>query len=137
MRKLIATALTALSALGIGIAHEAGAFEHVRPPVHSRPEFRLPPFHLPSSVTVDAVEHDAASDRDVKTVLCFAYEQFYDPSTDSVQLPSEDGVLTSLAGRVLPTTAADRIQGVLERNETRLQSLSDGDLDEVFLSLAC
>jgi hypothetical protein len=168
MRRLLATALTALSALGIGgIAHGAGVFaEHAHPPVKlpppvhppsvptgklpplrlppapSGPTKKLPPVELPPtgqhapSDAIDAVKRDA-SDPDIKTVLCAAYQQFYDPSTNSVQLPSDDGVLTSLAERLLPPTTADWISGVLQTNETRLQSLNDGDLHEVLASLAC
>jgi hypothetical protein len=187
MRRVLATALAALSAVGVGIAHEAGAFLHPHPPMppgptggltHLRPpgptgglthlqppgptgglthlqppgptgglthlqppgptgEPPLRPIDPPvPSGTIGEVKRDA-SDPEVRRVLCFAYQQFYDPSTNSVRLPSEDGVLTSLAGRLLPATTADRISGVLQTSETRLRSLSDGDLHEVFASLAC
>jgi hypothetical protein len=158
MRRLLATTLTALSALGIGgIAHGAGVFaEHAHPPVNPHVptgglrdfqprvptgglrdfQARVPTGGLPDSPapseTIHAVERDA-SDPAVKTVLCGAYQQLYDPNTNSVGLPS----LTSLAEGLLPKTAADRISGVLQTNETRLQSLSDDDLGEVFASLAC
>jgi hypothetical protein len=153
MRRLVAAALAALSGVGVGVAHEAGAFaEHARPPAKpphfspgqplhfppgETPRFPLPPSVPPPPPAIPAagraVEHDAASNRDVKKVLCAAYETLYDPNNDSFQLPS----LTSVAGKVLPATAAEQIQGILQTNQTRLQSLSDGDLDEVFASLAC
>ena len=126
----------ALSRSGDDALRGAGRLVDEAPPIS--PSGRRPePQPLPGEVSAtDDVVRQGEQDDVSKDVICFAYENFYDESTGSLSLPSQETFVSSLLDALVP--GASQLTYRLKA-ESLYETLSDPDLDAeaTFGELAC
>lgn len=107
-----------------------------RPPRPPKPP-KLPPIGGAEAGAARTIERQAESDDESLRIGCFAYDQFYDPKTNSLVLPSSDEFAAEVAEEILPDSPRGQAEQKAEDVAQLLEDLDSGDVAEVGVDLGC
>jgi hypothetical protein len=129
------------------------AVPHCHPEPPPRPP-EPPPLHPPApperpgggggiphpggiSPAAESLEQQSKDDDHVKDIVCFAYEQFYDPDSGTVNVPTEDQFVADVLDEVLPSAPPDVAREKAADVYALLDDLQSGDLGAVAADVGC
>jgi hypothetical protein len=107
-----------------------------RPPLPERDE-PPPPVAVPLSSTGEQAVHAGEADGTEREIICFAYEEFYDPATGELRLPSAVTFTGDVFEKVRPRSEEEQLVGKAFRVYGLVRSLSAGEFVAVAEELAC
>ena len=84
-----------------------------------------------------SLERESSDDEQIRRIVCFAYDTFYDDETGEVNVPTQDEFVQDVLDEVLPDSPPDRVRAKADDVYDLLVDLEDGDLGAVAADVGC
>lgn len=138
-----------LGAIALAAALVVGLISGCRPdPPHPPPE--PPPIHFPDrdpfpvpgstaelGTRAAHATEEGKSDPVEREAICFAYEEFYDPSTFELRLPSVEEFVQDVFERVRPRSEEEQLAGKVENAYDLVRNVGNFEIQALAEQLAC